>query len=209
MKGEGAPGWHGKLPSVSDFASRRMDARLVDLWDPWISAGLARMRSDDPAHWVEAYLASPTWRFICGPGFFPSPFHLVAWTGVLMPSVDRVGRYYPLTLTASLEEIPREFEARDRLWRWLVVLEDTAVQALECDWSIESLESALFQLGLPASQSRGSACLRASEPPVSTIAEFFDSAAMGSCAWFSEAHDAHRLLHSRRRDEEICRLWTS
>ena len=46
--------------------------------------------------WLPAYLELPVWRFVlpggmCGAG---------AVLGVLMPSVDRVGRYYPLTLAA-------------------------------------------------------------------------------------------------------------
>lgn len=209
MKAEGAAGWHGKLPSVSDFASRRMDARLVDLWDQWISAGLAKMRSDDEAHWVDAYLASPTWRFVSGPGFFPAPFHIFAWAGVLMPSVDRVGRYYPLTLTAPLSEIPRRVEHQASLWRWLRRLEDTAIQALEEDWPIEALEIELFQLGLPQLQAGDAAAAQPGEPwhPGAGVAEFLDPAATASCAWYSDAHDTPRILHLRHRDENICRLW--
>ncbi len=206
MKAQGAAGWHGKLPSVSDFASRRMDARLVDLWDRWISAGLAKMRADDAAHWVDAYLASPTWRFVSGPGFFPAPFHLFAWAGVLMPSVDRVGRYYPLLLTAPLSEIPRRPEHQASLWRWFGSLEDMAIQALQDDWPIEALETELFQLGLPQLQPGDSL---PAQPwcPAAGVAEFLDPAATASCAWYSDAHDAPRLLHSHHRDEGICRLW--
>ena len=59
-----AVGWHGKLPTVGDFATRRLDGNFVSAWDDWLCAGLARLRADDPQHWLEAYLASPTWRFV-------------------------------------------------------------------------------------------------------------------------------------------------
>lgn len=209
MRAEGAAGWHGKLPGASDFASRRLDARLVDLWDDWISAGLARLRADDAQGWVEAYLASPIWRFVQGPGFFPAPFHKTQWAGVLMPSVDRVGRYYPLMLTAALDALPQSTDARLQLWTWLEHLEDTAFDALDHDWPIETLEAALFELGLPAQREGGSPSPGWDEAaPDGALAQFFDSAAAGTCVWYSEPADGPSLLlRSTRRDEGIGRLW--
>lgn len=209
MKTEGAAGWHGKLPGVSDFASRRLDARFVDLWDGWISAGLAKMRSDDADGWVDDYLASPIWRFALPGGFFPAPFHSGAWVGVLMPSVDRVGRYYPLTLTAALNQVPQSADAQAKLWCWLRQLEDTALRALDGDWSIEALETELYQLGLPMLQDIDvppAACTGPWVPNAQTL-EFFDSAVSGSCAWYSEVDDPPQVLHSSTPDENICRLW--
>jgi type VI secretion system protein ImpM len=208
MKGEGAAGWHGKLPGASDFASRRLDARLVALWDEWISAGLARMRVDDEQGWVASYLASPIWRFVAT-GFFPAPFHGGAWTGVLMPSVDRVGRYYPLLLTSPLSELPRSGDDQARLWSWLARLEDKAFDALDQDWSIEALETALFELGAPL---RGDGVLPPAHSgeamPSAGMRRFFESAAPGSCVWYSDALDASDALwRTTRRDEEIGRLW--
>jgi type VI secretion system protein ImpM len=203
MKGEGAAGWHGKLPGASDFVSRRLDARFVDLWDEWISAGLAKMRLDDEQGWVDAYLASPIWRF-AAPGFFPAPFHGGAWAGVLMPSVDRVGRYYPLLLTAPLDQLPRSGEDQARLWSWLARLEDTAFQALDGDWSIEALETALFELGLPL---KGHSDMLPADGG-GEMTRFFESAAAGSCVWYSDTLDAPAALwRSSRRDEGLCRLW--
>src|SRR5262245_15208002 len=50
--------------------------------------------------WLDVYLTSPAWRFACaagacGPGRF---------IGLMVPSVDRVGRYFPLTLAAELPD---------------------------------------------------------------------------------------------------------
>ena len=68
-----AIGWHGKLPTVGDFATRRLDTNFVGVWDDWLSAGLAKLRGQDESHWLDAYLSSPTWRFLMTPGFLPAP----------------------------------------------------------------------------------------------------------------------------------------
>jgi len=91
------PGWHGKLPSLGDFASRRLDASFIEPWDGWLAAGLLALREARPEGWLEDYLGSPSWRFLLMPGVLPGDAGKQAWAGVLMPSVDRVGRYFPLT----------------------------------------------------------------------------------------------------------------
>jgi type VI secretion system protein ImpM len=209
MKREGAAGWHGKLPTVSDFASRRLDARFVDLWDRWVSAGLAKLRADDGDHWVDAYLAAPTWRFVLTPGFLPEPFHTASWAGVLMPSVDRVGRYYPLTLAAPLQEAPLDVAMQGALWPWLQCLEGIAIGALDADWSIDTLENELFRLGLPPQ--RGDLQPVAAHQTAATgpAAEFFASAGSPCCVWHSAVDGAPRVLRSRALDESICGLWAS
>jgi type VI secretion system protein ImpM len=207
MTREGAAGWHGKLPTVSDFASRRLDARFIDLWDSWVSAGLAKMRADDGDRWVEAYLAAPTWRFLIAPGFLPAPFHAGAWAGVLMPSVDRVGRYYPLTLAAPLHEAPVDASAQDSLWAWLHRLEDVAMDALDEDWSIDVLENELFRLGLPpqgGDSHPGSGSLA-----TSSVAEFFAAADGPCCVWHSEIDGAPVAFRSRGLHESISGLWAA
>ena len=30
------PGWYGKLPSLGDFASRRLGADFIPPWDAWL-----------------------------------------------------------------------------------------------------------------------------------------------------------------------------
>ena len=206
MNSSGAAGWHGKLPAVSDFASRRLDPRFIDLWDGWMAAGLARMRAEDPDGWVQAYLASPTWRFLVPPNFFPAPFNHGAWVGVVMPSVDRVGRYYPLTLAAPLDQTPRSIDAQAWLWRWLQEMEDTAWRALDEDWAIEALERQLHQIGLPLSQHEVAPSAAAGPVPLHAR-EFFTAVATGSCAWYTGMEGGPQILQSQHCDDAICRLW--
>lgn len=149
MAGQGAAGWHGKLPSLGDFATRRLAPDFVSLWDGWLSAGLAQQRL--AADWPQAYLASPSWCFLLMPGALPGALGRQAWVGVLMPSVDRVGRYYPFTLAQPLATLPTDSAGVQALWTWLLRADEAAADALHEDWTIDQLEAALQRLGLPPS----------------------------------------------------------
>lgn len=140
-----AAGWHGKLPTLGDFATRRLDPAVVQAWDDWLSAGLASLQRQP--QWLDAYLASPSWRFVLMPGVLPGAAEQLAWAGVLMPSVDRVGRYFPLTLMQALPALPASATAFDALWRWLLQLDEAAADALHDDWSVDTLEAQLQRVG--------------------------------------------------------------
>lgn len=151
------PGWYGKLPSLGDFASRRLEADFIEPWDLWLAGAMQVHRQSLGEGWVEAYLDSPPWRFLLSPGVLHGIDSSRAFAGVLLPSVDRVGRYFPLTIAASLARVPgaaAEFEA---LLAWLHRLEDTALDALQGDWSIDDLERALADLGTPTGDNGGAA----------------------------------------------------
>lgn len=145
-----APGWYGKLPTLGDFASRRLAPGFIEPWDAWLAAGLAAQREALGGGWVRAYLHSPAWRFVLMPGVIEvqrgGPGSKLAWAGVLMPSVDQVGRYFPLTLVAPLPGLPQDGGAVEALLGWLQRLEDVAVDAMQDDWAIERLEDVLAQM---------------------------------------------------------------
>ncbi len=145
----GPPGWHGKLPSLGDFASRRLDAEFVEPWDGWLAAGLHALREAQPEAWLAAYLASPSWRFLLMPGVLPGAASGQGWAGVLMPSVDRVGRYFPLTLARPLGDGPASAPQMASLWQWLGRLDELARDALYEDWSAERLEEELARMARP------------------------------------------------------------
>jgi type VI secretion system protein ImpM len=91
-------GLFGKLPSHGDFLRRRVPNEFVDAWDSWLRECLPASRNALGERWLDLYLTSPAWRFICAAGTCgPSPV-----IGLMVPSVDRVGRYFPLTLVAPL-----------------------------------------------------------------------------------------------------------
>jgi type VI secretion system protein ImpM len=91
-------GLFGKLPSHGDFLRRRASDAFVDGWDTWLRECLAASREALGERWLDLYLTSAAWRFALAAGACgPTPV-----IGVMVPSIDRVGRYFPLTVVASL-----------------------------------------------------------------------------------------------------------
>lgn len=146
------PGWYGKLPTLGDFASRRLDAAFIERWDLWLGEGLAAQREQLGEDWLDAYLGSAVWRFVLMPGVVPEQAERVARAGVLMPSVDKVGRYFPLTIVTPLPQLPSSGAEIEALLGWLHRLEDVAVDALHEDWSIDELDAVLEALPPPVSE---------------------------------------------------------
>lgn len=91
-------GLYGKLPTHGDFLRRRAPDAFVAAWDGWLQQCMTASRSALGDRWLDVYLTSPIWRFACAPGAAGA----APIIGVMAPSVDRVGRYFPLTIVASL-----------------------------------------------------------------------------------------------------------
>jgi type VI secretion system protein ImpM len=133
------PGWYGKLPALGDFASRRLAVDVVEALDRWLAGSLDSWRGEDP-QWLDVYLSAPVSRFLLGAGL---PLAGGAGcAGVLMPSVDRVGRYFPLVILA-----PRSRPGADAPSQaWFDAIEALAVAAMQDDWDIERLDAELALL---------------------------------------------------------------
>jgi type VI secretion system protein ImpM len=121
-------GLFGKLPSRGDFVQLGLPGSFVRPWDGWLQHAMAGSQQRVGDGWLDAYLESPVWRFalpggICGAG---------AVLGLLMPSVDRVGRYFPLTL-AAVFPAGAGVPAADAAGRWLEACEGAGRAALDDD----------------------------------------------------------------------------
>lgn len=141
--GPQAPGWFGKLPALGDFASRRLPESFTAAWDAWLSRSLESSRAQLASRWLDTYLHGPIWSFALLPGSIDSS----TWYGVMMPSVDRVGRYYPLTIATATDYAvpPANLDA------WMQELRDTAMACLDPQATVEQLEATLApQLLRPA-----------------------------------------------------------
>jgi type VI secretion system protein ImpM len=78
-------------------------------------------------------------------------FSRSGWAGVLLPSVDRVGRYFPLTLAAALAV--EGLDARRTLLNampWLEALEGAGLEALSPELDLEAFDRRLAGLAPPA-----------------------------------------------------------
>jgi type VI secretion system protein ImpM len=89
-------GAFGKMPALGDFFRLDLPQGFVDAWDIWLQTALVTGRAALGARWNDCFLTAPLWRFSLAPGLAGSQ----AITGVMMASVDRVGRQFPLTLAA-------------------------------------------------------------------------------------------------------------
>jgi len=90
--------FYGKLPAKGDFLSRNLPREFIDTWDDWLQSGMNASRQALGEGWLETYLTSPLWRFALPAG----TCGMSTWCGVLMPSMDKVGRYFPMAVVRML-----------------------------------------------------------------------------------------------------------
>lgn len=139
-------GFFGKVPSLGDFVSRELPRSFIEPWDEWLQRAVACSRQQLGERWLEVYLESPMWRFalnaqVCGPE---------SWAGVVMPSVDRVGRYFPLTVAAPLSADTASLPMPDCGALWYEQVEGVLRAVLEdesCD--VDLLRARIAALGIP------------------------------------------------------------
>ena len=129
------PGWYGKLPNLGDFASRRLPEAFVRRWDRWLQRGLASARAQLGERWLDAYLVAPILRFWVAPGLLGEP----NWAGLMMPSVDRVGRHFPLTIARP--DVPLGAALAGRAW--FAAMDAALRQVLDVEYSVDELERTL------------------------------------------------------------------
>ena len=137
-------GFFGKLPSHGDFLRRRVSDAFVGVWDGWLQECLAASRAELGDRWLDIYLTSPAWRFVCAAGTCgPAPV-----AGVMVPSVDRVGRYFPLTLVAELPLDAPIISSAHRATPFFDAAERLAIETLESDHiDFDKFDAELKQLG--------------------------------------------------------------
>lgn len=139
------PGFYGKLLSHGDFVGRGLSRRFVDIWDRWLQSSLATSEQALGMEWLECYLHAPIWRFALGSGICGDD----AWIGVLMPSVDKVGRHFPLTIAVAIPSKAALNETLARADRWYNRIETLALSTLNDDFQLPEFESELQLTPLP------------------------------------------------------------
>jgi type VI secretion system protein ImpM len=127
-------GFFGKLPTRGDFVRVGLPRGSVEAWDGWLRMALSGSQSAMGEVWQPAWMEAPVWRFalpdgMCGPA---------ALLGLWMPSVDRVGRYFPLMLAACCPEAEPAHMVRGDV-PWLDAAEEAGRAALADDLSPDAL----------------------------------------------------------------------
>ena len=139
------PGFYGKLASRGDFVSRGLPQSFIGPWDSWLAAGLLASQSLGD-RWLDAYLVSPLWRFMLGPGVCGPQ----AAVGVVMPSIDRVGRYFPLTVAVLLDHDADPASVIGGSDAWFEQVEKLMLSTLNVEACFEAFGAGLEMLGSPA-----------------------------------------------------------
>jgi type VI secretion system protein ImpM len=134
------PSWYGKLSSLGDFASRRLPADDLQWLDDWLSHSVRSSQQQLGAQWMTVYLSAPVWRFVWGPGVMGPTW----WCGVMMPSCDNVGRYFPLLVLQARTSITMDVAGMAHLDRWWAHLIDAAQHTLQEGASVQAFEQALL-----------------------------------------------------------------
>jgi type VI secretion system protein ImpM len=138
-------GLFGKLPAKRDFIAVRAPTRFLEVWEPWLQAGIATSRLMLDAHWTETFNRAPIWRFWLGAGLCGE-----ATIGAFMPSVDGVGRAFPLAIFAGEDDRslpPPEIDANDS---WCDAAEAILLDALAPAAVFEEIARAAAELPSPA-----------------------------------------------------------
>ena len=139
-------GVYGKLPAHGDFVHRNLPSDVITAWDEWLQHFIASPRQQMGEDWLNIYLTSPVWRFVFSSGVLDNN----SWSGVMVPSVDRVGRYYPFTVLTQISDTENPLTFLADNVDWFNQIEDVLIQALEAELtaddvmqSIEPIEQAL------------------------------------------------------------------
>jgi type VI secretion system protein ImpM len=133
------PGFYGKLPLKGDFIQRRFARSFTTSWDSWLQSCMQESRARLGDAWLPQYLTSPLWRFALSPGIISEQ----AIIGIVMPSVDRVGRNFPIMLGVELAEQANLYQLALEQDRWFEGLEDIALYGLDESFTMEEFERRL------------------------------------------------------------------
>jgi type VI secretion system protein ImpM len=143
-------GVYGKLPGHGDFVSRHLPSPLLNHWDAWLQAFIGSSQERLGQDWLTIYLTSPIWRFAFSSGVLDER----QWLGILLPSVDKVGRYFPFSVLLPVPGDAALVELLSEQNDALSPLEDIALQALDEGFLVEEFLARAQSVALPAYSSR-------------------------------------------------------
>lgn len=200
----GSFGAFGKMPALGDFFRIGAASEVVTPWDTWVQQMMLGARANLGARFEDCYMSAPIWRFALAPGVAGAQ----AVLGVMMPSVDRVGRQFPLTLlvqTGAQDQAP----LRTLIWQTPVLeaLEGLALDCLDDAMTRDDLQARLGALELTAMGGPssigtfGTALVLSNTAPDTFYADLALDLAGGemhrSCAWQAVIGGAARLILSQ------------
>jgi type VI secretion system protein ImpM len=146
-------GLFGKLGAKRDFIALATPRAFLEAWEPWVQSSLSASRHQLGDRWQQAFLTAPVWRFWLGAEMCGTTV-----AGAIMPSLDGMGRYYPLTLHAIADAdaaiLPPDIDTQDD---WFAIAESFLLSTLARDTNFDEISAALDELEVPRTRSRAAA----------------------------------------------------
>jgi len=141
-------GLYGKLPAYGDFIFRNLNSAFITPWDEWLQHFISGSQEQIGEDWLNIYLTSPIWHFVLSPGVIDNNM----WAGLMMPSVDRVGRYFPISIvkpfTSNINPVNFMLKQKD----WFNELERHCLAALNGNIDVDTLISVVTEVEVLAQQ---------------------------------------------------------
>ncbi len=137
-------GLFGKLPAKRDFVAVNAPRRFLETWEPWLQSGVATSKQTDGTGWAQSYNRAPIWRYWLGADLCGE-----ALIGALMPSVDGVGRAFPLTIFAPGDGDALAPPEIDDNGAWCDHAEALLLSALDAGATLEAVTGAMADLPPP------------------------------------------------------------
>lgn len=134
-------GYYGKVPTQGDFISKGLPRSFIEPWDIWLQEAIFTSQRQLGQQWLEYYLTSPIYHFVLSPGICGD----TGWLGVVIPSVDKIGRYYPMTISLMIDASINPFVTLQKQ-QWFARLEQLALSCLHENYSLDVFNQAIGQL---------------------------------------------------------------
>lgn len=135
MASDGQTGAYGKLPAYGDFIFRNLGSSFINPWDEWLQHYVSASKEQIGEDWLNIYLTSPIWRFALSAGVIDEN----VWSGLIMPSVDKVGRYFPFSIVRSFTTPISPVNYLFTQQAWYQQVESLCLQALDGEIDVDEL----------------------------------------------------------------------
>lgn len=136
-------GLFGKMPQQADFVNLHLTESLTQSWHQWVANGMSISQEQIGESWLDYYLTSPVWHFVLSPGALAD----AGIAGTMIPCVDSIGRYFPLTVGAMGHF--NLWQATTQSQQWFTTLETFLLSILDEQLDYAGLVTALERLALP------------------------------------------------------------
>ena len=144
MENKPQTGIFGKLPLHGDFIYRNLPNDCMNSWDEWLQRYIGGSREELGNEWLDIYLTSPIWRFAMSEGVLDGS----AWMGMMVPSVDRVGRYFPISVLTEIPPQVNLFEYMMLQTEWFEQVEERIMDALDAQLDVDELMTVVDEVEL-------------------------------------------------------------